>query len=74
VRALIYVPIVHSEVDMGSMAEELKRRFAEAFGSAEWARRYSSVEAMWGRAAHQALRPAARLGAHAPLPGRPSCL
>jgi len=47
VRALIYVPIVHSEVDLGSMAAELKQRFAEAFGAAEWARRHSSVEAMW---------------------------
>ncbi len=46
-RALIYVPIVHSEVDLGSMATELKQRFAEAFGEAEWTRRHSSVEAMW---------------------------
>jgi hypothetical protein len=47
VRALIYVPIVHSEVDLGSMGVEVRRRFQEAFGSAEWTRRYASVEAMW---------------------------
>jgi hypothetical protein len=47
VRALIYVPIVHSEVDLGSLAADLKRRFAEAFGTAEWARRHTSIEAMW---------------------------
>ncbi len=46
-RALIYVPIVHSEVDLGSMAEEVRRRFQEAFGADEWARRFASVEAMW---------------------------
>ncbi len=46
-RALIYVPIIHSAVDLGSMAEDLKRRFAETFGSAEWERRHLSIEAMW---------------------------
>jgi len=44
---LIYVPIVHSEVDLGSMGEELRRHFEEVFGSAEWTRRYASVDAMW---------------------------
>jgi len=47
VRALIYVPIVHSEVDLGSMAGELKRRFSEAFGAEEWGRRHTSIDAMW---------------------------
>ncbi|MDD5309184.1 MAG: hypothetical protein PHU25_17870 [Deltaproteobacteria bacterium] len=46
-RALIYVPIVHSEVDLGSMADEIRRRFEEVFGAAEWTRRFASVEAMW---------------------------
>ncbi|HUU01267.1 MAG TPA: hypothetical protein VM425_07515 [Myxococcota bacterium] len=46
-RALIYVPIVHSEVDLGTMADEVRRRFQEAFGADEWARRLGSVEAMW---------------------------
>lgn len=47
VRTLIYVPIVHSEVDLGSMGDEVRRRFEEAFGPGEWTRRYASVEAMW---------------------------
>jgi hypothetical protein len=47
VRALIYVPIIHSQVDLGSMGKELQRRFEGVFGSAEWARRYASVDAMW---------------------------
>jgi hypothetical protein len=47
VRALIYVPVVHSEVDLGTMAGELRRRFEETFGAAEWARRFASVETMW---------------------------
>ena len=46
-RALIYVPVVHSEVDLGTMAGEVRRRFQAAFGADEWARRGASVEAMW---------------------------
>lgn len=46
-RALIYVPIVHSEVDLGSMVEEVRRPFQEAFGAEEWKRRSASVDAMW---------------------------
>jgi hypothetical protein len=47
VRALIYVPIVHSEVELGSIADEFRRRFQEAFGAEQWTRRFASVEAMW---------------------------
>jgi hypothetical protein len=47
VRTLIYVPIVHSEVDLGTMAGEIRRRFQEAFGEEEWTRRFASVDAMW---------------------------
>ena len=46
-RSLIYVPIIHLEVDLGSMAEELKERFEEAFGPEKWVRRYAAIEAMW---------------------------
>ncbi len=46
-RALIYVPIVHSEVELGSIADEFRRRFQEAFGAEQWTRRFASVEAMW---------------------------
>jgi hypothetical protein len=47
VRALIYVPIIHSEVDLGTMGDEIRRRFQEVFGADEWIRRFASVEAMW---------------------------
>lgn len=46
-RALIYVPIIHSEVDLGTMGDEIRRRFQEVFGVDEWIRRFASVEAMW---------------------------
>lgn len=46
-RALIYIPILHSEVDLGTMAGEMRRRFEAAFGAEEWARRFASIEEMW---------------------------
>lgn len=46
-RALIYVPILHSEADLGSMAEEMRAKFVQAFGADAWARRVSAVDAMW---------------------------
>ncbi len=46
-RTLIYVPIVHSEADLGTIADEVRRRFLEAFGADEWTRRRTAVDAMW---------------------------
>lgn len=46
-RVLIYVPIVHSEADMGSLLKGVRRGFAEAFGEDEWTRRSAAVESMW---------------------------
>ena len=45
-RALVCVPIVHSEVDLGSAAEQIRLRFQEAFGVEQWQRRCASVDAM----------------------------
>jgi beta-galactosidase/beta-glucuronidase len=47
VRVLIYVPIVHSEADMGSLLEDVRRGFEEAYGEDAWKRRSAAVEAMW---------------------------
>jgi hypothetical protein len=47
-RALIYVPIVHSEADLGSLAGEVRQQFLAAFGEAAWARRRDGIEGMWG--------------------------
>ena len=46
-RALIYVPMVHSEADLGRMAEEIRRRYTEALGPAAWGERTGAVDAMW---------------------------
>jgi hypothetical protein len=47
VRGLIYVPILHSEADLGRMAEEVRRKFTEAFGAGAWDERRGAVDAMW---------------------------
>lgn len=46
-RPLIYVPILHTESDLGSMAGEVRAKFVEAFGQESWARRASAIDAMW---------------------------
>ena len=46
-RQLIYVPVIHSEADMGSMAEPLKKEFTEQFGVHVWKEHGKAVDEMW---------------------------
>ena len=46
-RALIYVPIVHSEADLGRMAAEIRRQYVAVLGEEGWTRRTGAVDAMW---------------------------
>lgn len=46
-RPLIYVPIIHSEADLGGLGQEVRRHFEEVLGADAWTRRYASVDAMW---------------------------
>jgi hypothetical protein len=46
-RVLIYVPIVHSEADMGSLLADVRRGFSEIYGEDAWKRRAAAVDAMW---------------------------
>jgi hypothetical protein len=47
VRPLIYVPIIHSEADLGGAGDEVRRQFEAVLGAAAWTQRYASVDAMW---------------------------
>jgi len=47
VRTLTYVPIIHSEADLGSLGESVRERFVAAFGEQQWDRRRASVDLMW---------------------------
>jgi len=46
-RRLIYIPVIHSEEDMGSMAGPLKHQYIQQFGIAKWREHIHTVEDMW---------------------------
>ena len=46
-RRLIYVPIVHTMVDMGSRAEALKQESIRRFGAERWAKSRRVIEEVW---------------------------
>ena len=46
-RKLIYVPIVHSEVDFGSLTHNLRKRYIDSFGLSVWRQRVKGVDALW---------------------------
>ncbi len=47
VRRLIYIPIVHSEVDFGSLTHNLRKRYIDRFGLSGWRDRIKGVDAVW---------------------------
>ncbi|MCG2676341.1 hypothetical protein L6304_04040 [bacterium] len=46
-RRLIYIPIIHTEADMGSMAEGLKKEFTRKHGRTKWKEHVRAVDDMW---------------------------
>lgn len=46
-RRLIYIPIVHSDADMGSMSESLKEVYMKQYGRQKWTQRTKIVEKIW---------------------------
>ena len=46
-RRLIYVPIIHTEVDMGSMAESLKREYIQKYGIHKWHQHLKKIDDFW---------------------------
>jgi len=47
-RHLIYIPILHTEGDAGSLAPSLKQAYLKKFGEKKWGEHVSAIEAMWG--------------------------
>ena len=47
-RTLIYIPIIHSVADMGSMGEELKRKSVSELGENLWQKHTDTVNGYWG--------------------------
>ena len=46
-RALVWVPIVHTEADLGSMTDAVRRRIDRSDGPAGWDERQRAITAMW---------------------------
>jgi hypothetical protein len=46
-RALLYVPIIHTEADLGSMGGEITARGLREFGEALWKRHEETVIGFW---------------------------
>lgn len=46
-KKLIFVPVIHSEIDMGSMKGALKEEFIQKYGLARWENHVSSIHEMW---------------------------
>jgi len=46
-KKLIYIPIVHTEVDMGSLNEEIKKQYLEKYGEEKWKEHTKTIEKIW---------------------------
>lgn len=46
-RRLIYVPIIHTAADLGSLAEEIEERTKAVFGDADWQKHKAEVNLYW---------------------------
>lgn len=48
IRTLIYVPIIHSVADMGSLGGELERKTVSGLGEHKWQKHTDTVNGYWG--------------------------
>ena len=46
-RRLIYIPIIHTEVDMGSLAEPLKKEYIKKYGIHKWEQHLKKINDLW---------------------------
>ncbi|HHT9119671.1 MAG TPA: hypothetical protein ACFYD3_03875 [Candidatus Hypogeohydataceae bacterium YC41] len=46
-RRLIYVPIIHTQIDMGSLSAQLEQEYVKKFGRTRWLEHKQAVERMW---------------------------
>jgi len=46
-RALIYVPIIHTSADLGSLAEDVNKRGIKELGEKNWKEHLNTVDAFW---------------------------
>ncbi len=46
-RTLIYIPIIHSQVDMGAFSEPIRRATLQRLGEKGWKRKANLIDTMW---------------------------
>jgi hypothetical protein len=46
-RKLIYIPIIHTEEDMGSMSGGMKQIYIRQYGTAKWKKHVKTVNEVW---------------------------
>ncbi|MFH1336645.1 MAG: hypothetical protein ABII96_09030 [Candidatus Zixiibacteriota bacterium] len=46
-KRLIYVPVIHTEADMGSVAEPLKKEYIQRYGLKRWNEHIDTIHSMW---------------------------
>jgi hypothetical protein len=46
-RSVIYIPIIHTSLDMGSLAESVRSEYVKRHGEEAWRRHVEIVEQMW---------------------------
>ena len=46
-RRLIYIPIIHGEIDMGSLADRLKEEYIAKFGADKWREYLNVTDELW---------------------------
>lgn len=51
-RNLIYVPIIHSSADLGSMAKALNRKGVDEFGEEFWQNHIQTIDGFWNAIAY----------------------
>lgn len=46
-RVLILVPIIHTQADLGALAEPVRREFVKRFGERHWQSKVNAIDRMW---------------------------
>ena len=47
IKNLVYVPIVHTEKDMGTLANQMKDAFVAKYDEAKWQQHWQAIQEMW---------------------------
>jgi hypothetical protein len=53
VRRLIWVPVIHTEADLGGMSEPVRRLYVAKMGRAKWERHIRAIRTFWSRVEEQ---------------------